>query len=627
MTIFQERNVEFWKQMSLKSREELLELIGIQNPDLITQIERVEWVFRNKLRHLNWPNGEQITERPFTNEELALLIDPLFEPFEELLDLDIPATQQRELHVASDAVMWSREVLNVKPRVYQILMLRHPNPFKVLRAGRRLGKTFTMALKLMHYSYVNKNGKSIVIAPMLAQASLIYKEVIKIAKESPLMMEAIDRKKASPPAEINLTNGSSIIFFTSGMKTGSKADATRGQEAHLIILDELDYMGDDDLDAILAMMQKTDENQPEKELIGASTPTGRRAVFYDWCTDPKMGFQEFWFPSYANPHFRKKDEDRLRNQYTDLGWRHEIEADWGEDAQGVYPKKYVDMAFSAKEPWDYDLHPGIEGPDPDSFFVMGVDWDKYGAGTNIVVLQVFGRKPRDPQLANRAIMYYREEVPRDEYTFTKATNRIIELNEVLNPRHIYIDRGSGEVQAEMLHLYGKEHPRSMLHKKVKGIQFGENIDVREPYTQEMTKKPIKPYMVDNLRLFLERKQILFPEHDDELHLQLLSYIVIRENESGRPVFEMSSGKIGDHAHDALILACYAITDNYGDLHNLKINFRGVPLTPNLVPDSKNTDTIAEDKEEDREKSIFSISRSLTSGRKRRATNRISRSMF
>lgn len=1019
MNIFEESNQVFWDDLAEnKTREELLELVGIQNPDLIMQVKRIEWVFANKLGHLNWPDGSPIEERPLSNYELSLLIDPIFKTIDELLDLDISATQQKELHIASDTVMWARHVLNVKPRVYQILMLRHPNRFKVLRAGRRLGKTFCMALKLMHYSYVNKGGKSIVIAPMVAQANLIYKEIMKLAKESNVMMEAIERKKASPPAEIDFTNGSEIIFFTSGMKTGSKADATRGQEAHLIILDEVDYMGDDDLDAILAMMQKTDENQPEKQLIGASTPTGRRAVFYDWCfpagtfittenglkkiedidvddlvlsedgnidkvsrlykrdysgllykiksdyildvestanhphfvkekgfisaeeievgdfvkvpvrpkksshsdreelvsiysskydilpellldkskreaaehigvsyrtlcaalqkyndkgyfcddrrfrtylkaldllkdieissasyihemmglylaeghilycksrttatgvcwtfnsaeqhlvdtvckglsslnlkfkisnkedidttiqvlcnsaalgelfrsifkekelkcvpafvdnitpdlqrfflkgvfegdgclrktgrmsleltaksavvdiyyillrmkelwsikhrvkakgkrdsfiltettnrysieidttgfftqvrsvetrktncpvynfetknthtytanliathncNNPKSGFKEFWFPSYANPYFDKETEDALRGQYSELGWRHEIEADWGEDAQGVYPKKYVDTAFSMKDSWDYELYPGIEGWDPDSFFVIGVDWDKYGAGTNIVVLQIFGKNPRDPDLKNKVIMYYREEVPRDEYTFTKATQRIVELNSILNPRHIYIDRGAGEVQAEMLHLHGKENPATGLHKKVKGIQFGESIEVREPYTRELTKKPIKPYMVDNLRLFLERKQIIFPNQDEELHLQLISYIVIRENESGRPVFEMSSGKIGDHAHDALILACYAITENYGELHNLKINFQGMPLKTNLVPKSKDTDTIAEDKEEEsKEESIFSISRSFSSSRRRSAGKRISRSMF
>jgi len=76
-------------------------------------------------------------------------------------------------------------------------------------------------------------------------------------------------------------------------------------------------------------------------------------------------------------------------------------------------------------------------------------------------------------------------------------------------------------------------------------------------------------MVDNLRQYLEKEAIAFSTLDEELYIQLISYVVVKTTSTGRPVFE-AGGSAVDHAHDALILALLAITENYGALH--KMNF-------------------------------------------------------
>jgi replicative DNA helicase len=547
---------EFRKKLEQLSREDLLELIKDQDIELYKQINRIEWVFENKLQHINWADGTPITSRPLTNRELSFLIDEPFEIDKELLELGISGEQQRQMHVAKDPVVWAKNFLQVNPRVYQILILRDPSLRKVLRAGRRLGKTFTLAITLLHYSYTHKDGRCLVIAPMKTQVELIYQEIGRIAGKNEAVMNSITRKVSSPQFMMEFSNGSTIRFFTSGMRSGGKSDVARGQEAHVIVLDEMDYMHTDDLDALYAMLQKTAEDQPDKMMIGASTPTGRREKFWEWCRSER--FKEFWFPSYCNPYFSKDQEDEFREQYTEMGYRHEIEADWGEDSEGVYPRKYVDKAFISPS-WDYE--PSITSAR--SFHVMGVDWDKYGAGTNIVVVEACADNHEDPRFRGRSRVAYREEIDRSEYTLTKAVDRIFELNDIFKPKHIYVDRGFGEVQVELLHKYGIENPKSGLKEKVKGISFAEAIEVRDPYTKMLVKKEIKPFMVDNLRQFLEKEKIVFPSSDEELYLQLISYVVIRTTQIGRPIFE-ASGTAMDHAHDALMLALLAITQNYGE---------------------------------------------------------------
>lgn len=538
------------------SREDLFEIIKDQDPELIKQINRIEWVFENKLNHISWSDGTPVIERKLTNKELALLVDEPFEMDLDLLAAGVSAEHQRQLHISKDPVVWAKQFLGAELRVYQILILRDPGLRKVLRAGRRLGKTFSLAIMLLHYSYTHKDGRSLVIAPMKTQVELIYQEILRIASKNEVVTNSITRKVTSPQFMIQFSNGSTIRFFTSGMKSGGKSDVARGQEAHLIVLDEMDYMHADDLDALYAMLQKTAEDQPDKVMIGASTPTGRRERFWEWCRSPR--FTEFWFPSYCNPYFSKEQEEEFREQYSPSGYRHEIEADWGEDSEGVYPRKFVDRAFISPS-WDYT--PEITSAR--SFHTIGVDWDKYGAGTNIVIVETCAENYEDTRFRGKSRICYREEIPRSEYTLTKAVDRIIELNRAFNPKHIYVDRGYGEVQVELLKKYGVENPYSGLRDKVKGISFGESIDVRDPYTKLMIKKEMKPFMVDNLRQFLEKERILIPESDEEIYMQLISYVVIRTTQTGRPVFE-AAGSAMDHAHDALMLALLAITQNYGE---------------------------------------------------------------
>jgi len=552
----------FRESLEKLSREDLLEIIRSQDVELIKQVNRIEWVFKNKLNHINWNSGEPVLERNLTNKELAYLIDEPFEIDKELLDLGISPEQQRQIHIAKDPVVWARHFLQAQPRAYQILILRDPSLRKVLRAGRRLGKTFTLAINLLHYSYTHKDGRCLVVAPMKTQVELIYQEILRIASKNDIVFNSITRKVTSPQFMMEFSNGSTIRFFTSGMRSGGKSDVARGQEAHLIILDEMDYMHSGDLDALYAMLQKTAEDQPDKTLIGASTPTGRREKFWEWCNSNR--FKEFWFPSYVNPFFAKEQEEEFREQYSEVGYRHEIEADWGEDSEGVYPRKYVDLSFVSPA-WKYE--PTVNSAR--SFYTIGVDWDKYGAGTNIVVLEVCGNDYEDERFKNKIKLCYREEIDKSEYTLTKAVDRIVELNRIFNPKHIYVDRGFGEVQVELLHKKGIEDEKSGLKNKVKGISFAETIEVRDPYTQLPVKKEMKPFMVDNLRQYLEKEKVLFPESDEELYLQLISYIVVRTTQTGRPVFE-AGGSAMDHAHDALMLALLAITQNYGDL--MKTNY-------------------------------------------------------
>jgi hypothetical protein len=141
---------------------------------------------------------------------------------------------------------------------------------------------------------------------------------------------------------------------------------------------------------------------------------------------------------------------------------------------------------------------------------------------------------------------------------------------------------------------------------------------------------MKPYMVDNLRQFLEREMIVFPESDEELYMQLISYVVVRTTATGRPVFE-AGGSAMDHAHDALMLALLAVTENYGDLNKMSVATNTGSFSNQFYMPIANDTSMDSDSDDKYDKKKILTSRvsaiGASSGFKRRPGTSVKRSMF
>ncbi len=884
---------EFRDKLAELPRERLIEIIREQNPQYVDEINRIEWVFRNKLTDLLNPDGTPITERDFTHEELIRVIDPPFIYSTELMRQGFNEEMQRQIHIAADPVLWCKQILGITPRIYQVLVMRDTHHQIVMRLGRRSGKSFCLAAYMLWHAFVHTRDRILVLAPVKNQVALLYEAILELAENSPIVRDAITKKPRNPQYEIWFSNGSSIKLFTTGLKNASKcltpnhdvltkengwvpianvkagdivaswnegkliwkeaaavwsydydgpmlnydsrnlrftatpehrwkvisraggsrrtmkstywldstelrantlipavgdpmptetenysgaemelwgwwlaegsgfdynmarisqvkeegrariievakelgvhysvfkreirvrwkppifsgtvsydkfiprelmlekhrdrllkglllgdgcktdigwlysssseklaegvqelaflegnrvymterkmdyyepvgggpckrhwavsikpviawtyntanenwidykgkvhcltvpgtgtfvarrdgkaafitgnSDGARGQEADMIVLDEMDYMGTDDLVAVMAMLMKTDPTKLfQKKLIGASTPTGQRKTFWSWNVNPQEDFHAYFFPSLCNMLWNSEEERKARLRYrNEQQYRHEILADWGEDADGVYPRKYVDRAFNVEKEWEYK----ISAYDNNQYvYTLGVDWDKHGAGVNVVAAQT----PRANPAAGPIKVVYREEIQKGDFTYTESVKRILELDSIFKFDHIYVDQGAGEYQVEVLHQYGIDNPHTKIHLKTKAYHFSNTIEIRDPYTRQIEKKRIKPFIVDNLVHYLEIERIIFNASDDELYLQLISYIKLRENDSGYPVFA-PGGDTQDHAHDALLLALFAITENYDALFEQSYNFAPVAISNSFfIPDS------------------------------------------
>lgn len=484
-------------------------------------------------------------------------------------------------------------------RWYQSQMIRDKSKKKVYRCGRRTGKSECMVVESLYNACNHKNYRVLLITPYENQIRLLFQRINELRNSSPLLNARVVSATKNP-YKIEFDNGSLIMGFTTGASSGSSGASIRGQAADLLILDECDYMADGDFDSILMIAGE----RPDIRVIMSSTPTGKRGNFYKCCTDKTAGYTEHYHPSTHNPGWNDEMEAEFRAILSEQGYVHEVLAEFGSQELGVFDKQKLDKAIHmldyAYNPLDYYqekrckeenrwplelFYDAYNTAPPNVFRTMGVDWDKYGASSSLLILEF-------DTVLNRFKVLKRYEMPKAEYSYDNAVNKIIELNEIYNPSWIYCDRGSGEYQIERLHIYGEEHPESGLKQKVVGWSFSNKIKVIDPATGEEDNKAMKPFMVSQLQIAFERESIILSPYDEVLYKQLIDYEVDKIGQNGVPTFTSKN----EHFVDALGLAYLAMVMEFkqltGVMKDLDVEFKmeisSVNITENSMLKSGNT---------------------------------------
>lgn len=488
--------------------------------------------------------------------------------------------REKLLAVYKDPVKWARTFLSIFDsasrkqtpwiaRWYQEEMLRDESVRKVYRCGRRIGKTETMVVEMLWRASTKRNYRVVVVTPYESQVQLIFKRLEEILADSPLVKGHVVSSVKSPNYAIRFDNQSMIIGFTAGNDGAS----VRGQRADWMFLDEVDYIPLVAYEAVITVAG-------ERSNIGitmSSTPTGKRSHFYLACTDPRMGFHEHFHPSMHNPGWDEKLESSYRATLTEQGYIHEIEAEFGTQENGVFPKDKIDesmkilnyaydeLTYAQKakvrdQNINYEMLDFNEDRKPpyNPFRTIGVDWDKYQAGSSIVVLE-WNNKYK------RFMIIKAKEVPRGEYSYDNAVKTIIEYNNIYKPAWIYVDAGAGEYQIERLHKYGELHPETHLKNIVKRFQFSNSIEINDPITGEKEKVMMKQFMVNQLTIAFERSKLILSPFDEKISKQLIDYEVAKYNPDTGKVTYVSEN---EHFVDALGLAYLATVQKFKDLNKV-----------------------------------------------------------
>lgn len=539
-------------------------------------------------------------------KELEFLDKKLYKKFLYVLK-ETKCTKQEALEylVNDDPVLWAKVYLNWQARDYQLTILRTAKKSLklVLRLGRRLGKTECMCVLILWFAFTQYNkGQNnqyniLIITPYETQIDLIFKRLHQLIDLSQLISSLITRDVYHA---FEFSNSTIITGLTAGSKSGSGAANTRGQRADVIFLDEIDYMTSSDITNIINIRN---EAPSRIKIIASSTPSGKHEEFYKWCTfaskkyrpieddiknytftkyelieEKGNGWVEVYAPSIVNKELLKINSDTnqtylqdLKDELSEMRFVQEVMADFGEQEMGVYQHRFIEAAVEEGKRVNHkylnlknykELKKYVDDH-RNSIRMLGVDWDRSTkAGTNIVCVELDKLfVNREGAVEPKFKVLFRIEIPKSEFTFTDAVNKIIELNDIFKFDHIAIDRGYGDTQLEMLRKYGIANPITGLAEKTVGYQFSEKIEVRDPYTRKVDRKPLKPFMVNNSVNVFEKEKIIFDPSDKQIVEQFVGYKIKSISSSGLPIYSDEN----EHIIDAVNLCLLIFEQNYGAL--------------------------------------------------------------
>jgi len=502
-----------------------------------------------------------------------------------------------------DPVLWAKSEFDWEPRWYQEQMLSCTSQKKLYRCGRRMGKTEGMVIECLYEMFTKKDINVLMIAPYERQVTRFFDEIARFVKNSASLKSSVHRYIKSP-SRMELVNGSKILGFSSAATGSSRSDKIRGQDAHLIIIDEMDYLLDEDIEAIIAILA----SRPECRIIAASTPQGWRKKFFNYCTNKDLGFKEFWFISAESPVWTKELDDFFASGAggkDSAGYKHEYLADFAEQEEGVFKAEHINRSI---EKYDLDQ----QGPIPGYQYIMGVDWNK-SAGTHMVIFQ-WGDNGK-LKLVKKII------IPESEYTQTAAVTKIIQLNMAWGLKYIFVDAGYGATQVELLKKEGMRNRGTGLDKKVIPIAMNQHVELKDPTNGADLIKTAKPFLVQQTAKILEDGRLILPMSEDTaisdqkailgLIQQMRNFKVESYSIYGLPRY--SQGQ--DHTLTAMILACGGFVLKEGELSRVAYATRvgAVAVTNNPLASDKAVITPAMQEVLDAEASGLTLTRTNKPG--------------
>lgn len=437
-----------------------------------------------------------------------------------------------------------------KTKVYDLTVENDHNFITNGIVTHNCGKSYAIIMELMYKIALAEKPLSILVAaPMVTMIDEISQVFVELSNLIDIP-GFIQSKKSSPILEITFFNGSIL----KGITAADDGKSARGKKADVIWIDEVDFVPTKALDAIRAIQL----DNPNVELIYTSTPIGEGNLFN--FANQRIT-KEFHYPTFTRPDYT--DEMHSSTEaLSAIAYAQEILAIYGLDEAGVFPIRFIDMAYDyyIKDSYNEDF---VLNNRDRFILIIGVDWNHDNNGTRIVVLG-------HDRVYSKFFIVEKQRISKIKMTQTLAVQTIVDLNRKYNCDHIICDEGFGIAQVSMLRLKGEEqygkvppnHPDIKLVDTI-AVSFGSTLEITDPVKHQTIKKNTKQYIVENAQKVLENNQLALDDlKDDEVILQMKNYHIARTGLRGN-IYKPKDKKIGDHDLDALMLALYGFDMFYG----------------------------------------------------------------
>lgn len=529
-------------------------------------------------------------------------------------------TNEEFLDLFQDPVKWCESFLrnpNNKEeplvlRSYQKEIISRTRSYRriVLRYGRRMGKSIAMCADTLWWCAAyplvkiieGKNKRQlpfrvIIATPYDTQIQELWNIYQSLISDSPLLSQLLKKVRASDPQTIEFENGSTIEGHTIGISSSNKGVSLRSLSADMVFLDEMDFIPRDIVEKVIMPIWTT---HTDCRLRICSTPSGQRSLFWEWCQRAdELGWLHRHYPSWHPDNTNWMSIERAKEQgvpvaestefqvraITDSAtYDREYGGEFGEEFGGVYKQSLINKCLSkygrslATDDTD-KFDPGFQ-QNPDNLYIIGVDWNSYLNGGQVVMLE-YCRVPTlvtffddeskqdiTVNFTNKYRIFYRVGIKARDATQRKTREEVLRLMRHFKVDFLYVDYGAGDTNIEELTLYGRDHPELEMNKKLRVIDSGASVEHFDPVLGKTVKKRNKSLMVNLSVLNLEEGSYVLPKEEDEkvrLVGQMRGYTI--KNVTNRGDYTYAGD---DHILDAFNLASYGFQKEYGSLLNNRL---------------------------------------------------------
>lgn len=394
---------------------------------------------------------------------------------------------------------WQNDIING--------ILKYPHDIHIAKSKRQTGKSITIETVLMFFAINKTNSCNIAISPTLNQGRKMFKEIKKAVSVLPVY----ESSNAST-LEINLTNGSSILF-----KSAEQDDALRGNTVSgILCIDECAFIKDDIVYQVLPFV---DANKAP--ILITSTPLFKNGVYYDFYMNGVNGVEGFHSIDICD-----YDTSALLSPEKLEMYRQSV-------APQIFRSDYLGQFIEESSEIFGDLKKLCKGVIHQSKTkVMGVDWSTGALDSG-----------KDPDETAIAILNEFRELEYIEGFSDKDTNQTIDY--IINK---IVEYGVSKVVVETNSM-GRIYI-DLLKRKI--ASRGIRCQVIEFTTTNDSKREI----IEDLVVHCNNGTISLIDNK-KLFLEMMGFVV-KKTPSGKITYESGSSNIHDDLVLALAFSLYAL---------------------------------------------------------------------
>lgn len=253
----------------------------------------------------------------------------------------------------------------------QVEVLSNRARFRVVRAGRRWGKTKIAARETIREAITNPGTVNWWIANRWRNTRRGYRNILKQLPPSLLAKPA--PSETANELTLHLRNGSSIEFYSA-----ESPDSLAGEGVWFVVYDEAALTKE----GVWSQLIRPTLMDTGGSAMLISTPRGKN-WFYDlWWRGQDPAFEDHasWhFPQWTNPYIPAAETEAARHELPSLVFAQEIAAEFVSNAASIF--RAPEGAVLA----------GTD--DPDGLVIFGVDWAKKEDFTVITGANAETRRP------------------------------------------------------------------------------------------------------------------------------------------------------------------------------------------------------------------------------------------